>query len=87
MSFDASNAAAVGRVLRGLREERGLSQETLAARSGLDRTYVGMVERGERNPTLATVAKLLRVFGVSWTELGRALDGAGLSGGSPDELP
>jgi transcriptional regulator with XRE-family HTH domain len=45
-------------VLRQMREERGWSQEQLAAQAGLNRSYLGEVERGSAMPTLTTVAKL-----------------------------
>ena len=41
--------------IRKLRSEKGLSQEELSYRSGLHRTYVGAVERKEKNPTLASL--------------------------------
>ena len=49
-------------VLRQLREERGWSQEQLAQQAGLNRTYLGEVERGNAIPTLTTVSKLARAF-------------------------
>lgn len=52
-----------------LRRAQGVSQEELAARCGLHRTYVGSVERGERNVTLSTLAVLATVLGVSVPEL------------------
>ncbi|MBI4408624.1 MAG: helix-turn-helix transcriptional regulator [Gemmatimonadetes bacterium] len=64
----------IGTALRELRTSRGLTQEELAARSGLHRNYIGGVERGERNPTFRSVGKILRVLGVSWADLGRRLD-------------
>jgi transcriptional regulator with XRE-family HTH domain len=45
-------------VLRQLREERGWSQEQLAAQAGLNRSYLGEVERGSAVPSLITVSKL-----------------------------
>ena len=55
--------------VRSLRHALGVSQEELAARCGLHRTYVGSVERGERNVTLRTVEALASVLGVSVPEL------------------
>ncbi|MDQ3678202.1 MAG: helix-turn-helix domain-containing protein [Actinomycetota bacterium] len=49
---------AFGARLRELRVDRGISQEALASRSGLNRTYVGSVERGERNVSLVNIQRL-----------------------------
>lgn len=64
----------LGRVLRTFRETRKLSQEELANRADVDRTYVGSIERGQRNPTFENLWFLLRALEVSWAELGKALD-------------
>ena len=59
----------LARNVRLLRVMRGWSQEVLALEAGLDRTYVGAVERGERNPTLASVERLAVALGVAVWEL------------------
>jgi transcriptional regulator with XRE-family HTH domain len=59
----------VGENLRRLRTERGLSQEAFADQLGFHRTYVGGVERGERNLTLRTVERLADILGVEPLEL------------------
>lgn len=60
---------AFGIAVRELRDERGISQEELAHRSGLHRTYVGGVERGERNPTIASLQRLAGALGMSVSAL------------------
>lgn len=52
-----------GHVLHGLRVRAHLSQEQLAAMSGLHRTYISILERGQRSPTLDTIAVLARALG------------------------
>lgn len=61
--------ARFGDRIRELRQQRGLSQEDLAERSGLHRTQIGFVERAERSPRLDTIEKLARGLGVSLAEL------------------
>ena len=55
--------------LRVLRAKLGWSQEELAERCGLHRTYIGAIERGERNVTLSTVHRIARAIGISSAEL------------------
>jgi len=55
--------------VRLLRVAHGWSQETLALNAGLDRTFVGAIERAERNITLASAEKIARAFGMSVVEL------------------
>lgn len=59
----------LGRNLRAWREERGLSQEAFADVVGAHRTYMGGVERGERNLTLRSVERLAETLGVDPVEL------------------
>jgi transcriptional regulator with XRE-family HTH domain len=73
MARDHSNPA-IGIVLRELRVQRGMTQEELAAKAKMHRNYIGGLERGEKSPTIKSVGKLIAVLGVSWTELGSALD-------------
>jgi len=56
-----------GERLRELRLARHLSQEVLADRVGLHRTYVGSIERGERNVSLVNIEKLARALSVPIT--------------------
>lgn len=58
-----------GERLRQLRKGKGLSQETLALACELDRTYIGGVERGERNISLVNIYKIANALGVSAREL------------------
>jgi transcriptional regulator with XRE-family HTH domain len=60
--------------LRALREERELSQTRLAELAGLNRNYVGDVERGRRNPCLDNILKLAEALDVSPSELFRPFD-------------
>jgi transcriptional regulator with XRE-family HTH domain len=64
---------ALGKAVREVRKDRAISQEELAHRSGLHRTYVGGIERGERNPSYGSITSLSAALGVSASELlGRA---------------
>ncbi len=55
----------LGSKVQRLRHDQGLSQEELADRAGLHRTYVSGVERGVRNPTLTVIERLARALGVT----------------------
>ena len=55
----------VSRNVRAERQKKGISQEALADLCGLHRTYIGAVERAERNITLQTLAKLADALGIS----------------------
>ena len=58
-----------GERVRDLRRAKGFSQEALALASGLDRTYVGSVERGERNISLINIHKIAEALGANAREL------------------
>ncbi|TSC87303.1 MAG: DNA-binding protein [Microgenomates group bacterium Gr01-1014_16] len=58
-----------GKRLRQLRKAKGLSQEELAFRSGLHRTYVSDLERGTRNVSLENIEKIAKVLGLELSEL------------------
>lgn len=63
--MDAARAQqAFGRAVRRRREALGISQEELADRAGLHRTYIGDVERGKRNIALVNIVKLAKALGV-----------------------
>ena len=59
----------LGNAIKQKRSALGISQEELAARAGLHRTYVSEVERGERNPSIASVEKLAQALEISMTSL------------------
>lgn len=59
----------VGQRIRELREEKGWSQEKLAEQADLDRTYIGRIERGEKNIGLENLVKIARALGVRAREL------------------
>lgn len=58
-----------GNVLRELRESKQISQEKLAEYSELDRTYISLLERGLRQPTITTIFKLAKALDISPSEL------------------
>ena len=57
--------ASFGQVLRELRTASGLSQQQLALESDLDRTYISLLERGLRQPTLGTIFQIAQVLDLS----------------------
>ena len=58
-----------GRVLRDKRRERGLSQEKLGFESGYHRTYISLLERGQKSPTLRTIFRLASSLRIAPAEL------------------
>ena len=60
---------ALGNTVRELRLKAGFSQETFAERIGLHRTYIGAIERGERNVALENIIKIACAFQLEPSEL------------------
>ena len=60
---------AFGRAIRDIRHELGISQEELALRADIQRSYLGGIERGERNPSLTNIVKIARTLNVPPSEI------------------
>lgn len=58
-----------GNRVKDLRKKRGLSQEQLSFKANLHRTYIGMIERGEKNITLINIQKIANALEVNFVEL------------------
>jgi len=58
-----------GNRIKELRTQEGITQEDLAFKTGVDRSYMGFVERGERNPTLGKIIKIAKTLGVKARDL------------------
>jgi transcriptional regulator with XRE-family HTH domain len=59
----------VGRNVKRIRQDRGLTQEELAERSGFSQQYISGLEQGRRNPTVVSIYELANALGVSHMEL------------------
>lgn len=55
----------VGKRIRQLRSESGMSQEKLALKAGIDRTYLAGIEAGKRNATITSLEKVISALGIS----------------------
>jgi transcriptional regulator with XRE-family HTH domain len=67
--MEASSETVFGRVLRRIRRERDLSQEALADMAGIARNHMSELERGRREPRLATLVRLADALGMGVGEL------------------
>jgi len=67
MSVRDKTLAAFGRNVARIRDERGFSQDKLAEKADLDRTYLSGIERGVRNPGIKVVIRIARALGSRWT--------------------
>lgn len=78
---------AFGHVLRELRQGRGISQEHLAQESGLDRTFISLLERGLRQPSLGTILQVARVLNTPPDAMVQAVHSLLADPGGPSEAP
>lgn len=74
-SFDPVVAKACGGVLRKLRLQQGIAQDAFALLAGIDRSYYGKLERGERQPSLTVLLKCASAFGQPAAKLVAAIEG------------
>ena len=65
-----------GAVIRQRREANGVSQENLAYEADVHRTYVGMIERGQGNPSLSVISDLAGALGTTITSIFRDVEAA-----------
>jgi transcriptional regulator with XRE-family HTH domain len=65
----SDGARTLGRVIRRLRTARGISQEGLAAVSGIDRAFMGEIERGDTNPSFEVLQRIASGLAVRLSEL------------------
>ena len=65
------DGARFGRIIRRVRRQRGWTIVKLARRSGMNATYLGILERGGNSPSLATIIELAEVLGVDAGDLVR----------------
>jgi transcriptional regulator with XRE-family HTH domain len=64
MSLEKEILIEFGNRVKEIRKGKGLSQEELAEKAGLHRTYIGMIERAEKNITLSNIAKISKALNV-----------------------
>ncbi len=69
MLIMANEAQKLGKNLKRIRKEKGISQGDIVRSLGMDRAFISNIENGKTNPTLATIAKLAKALGVSVSEL------------------
>ena len=69
MLIMANEGQKLGRNLKRIRKEKGISQGDIVRSLGMDRAFISNIENGKTNPTLATIAKLAKAVGVSIEEL------------------
>ena len=60
---------AFGQVLREIRQDQNMSQERLGYESGYHRTYIGLLERGKKNPSLTTIINIANALNIKASDL------------------
>lgn len=75
----------LGQNVRRLRQQQGLSQEALAFKVGIHYTYLGSVERGERNIACRNIVRIAGALGVPVAELFEGIDPREMIGGAGEE--
>lgn len=73
MNIQSPTHEKLGKRIKDLRIEKNLTQESLAEKVGVDRSYMGFLERGEKNPTLKNLVKIAEAFKISLSELFHSL--------------
>lgn len=66
----------LGIEIRSRRIQLGISQESLADKCGFDRTYISMLERGKRNPSILNLIRISKGLEISISELTKVIDGS-----------
>lgn len=66
---DRNELVALGSRVKQIRENLNLSQREFADKCGLSKTYIGMLERGERNPSYLTLLQIAKCFGITLEKL------------------
>lgn len=69
MPASSPDAAALGRAVRLIRDEQGISQVQLSEKTGLMQSWISHIEHGRRNPTWSNIVRLAEGLGVSVAEL------------------
>lgn len=67
--YDWNFLKSVGKRIAALRKQKGMSQETLASKTDLHRTYVGYIEQGKRDPSIGNLHKITRALDTTIEEL------------------
>lgn len=73
-SFDPEVALVFGHVIRTLRESAQIAQDAFALAAGIDRSYYGKLERGERQPSLSLILRVADGLGISAAEIIAAVE-------------